>query len=58
LEGGCDERSGDGDGDAVSSVFSRMKVEAGCGLWIESISGAAVESDGRRRLLALLAFTE
>jgi hypothetical protein len=58
LEEGCNERSGSGDGDAVSSVVSRTKVGTGGGLCLGSDSGAAVESDVRRRLLAFLALIE
>ena len=55
---GSNERSGSGDGDAVSSVVSRTSVGTGGGLCLGSDSGAAVESDVRRRLPVFLALIE
>jgi hypothetical protein len=56
--GGCNERSGSGDGDAVSSVLSKTSTGTGVGLSLWSDSGATVGSKVRGRLLALLPLTE
>jgi len=56
--GGCNERSGSEDGDAVSSVLSKTSTGTGVGLSLWSDSGATVDSEVRRSLLALLPLTE